>query len=158
MEAGGETLGTLNVMLAILAAVGVSGAGVVLWIYRDRLRDLRTLLTLAALLLTIPLGAQLIRERTDLLPKAEEEVSIVAVEVQQMEEGRSVVYVTLSHPAVAYMVYTPQETGEEKIVVGRGRVEKRTGHSFEVVGGGQAVFVVNGRTMEWGPVEIPHNW
>jgi hypothetical protein len=89
------------------------------------------MLLVLALLSMLPMGAMLVQQRTNLLPKASEELRIVAVEVKNEVKGGAVVYVTLSEPAFAYLGYK-DESGKSKVIMGVGKVEMRYGHAFEI--------------------------
>ena len=97
------SLGWVNVGLGLFIGVIVAGVGAFLWVFRDKLRDARSLLTIAALLISLPLGVRLILERTSFRNIAAEELSIVAVEINQTTAGELVIYLTVSRPAGGYL-------------------------------------------------------
>ena len=154
------SLGWVNVGLGLFIGVIVAGGGAVLWGFWDKLRDARALLTIAALLISLPLGVRLILERTSFRNIAAEELSIVAVEINQTTAGELVIYLTLSRPAVAYMEYKPSGLNKSTLVFALGKVEPRIGHTFvlsDVGQGGEAVFVLTGQKVLWQgvPLVIP---
>lgn len=160
-EADGLIKGGLewvNVGLAAFVVTMVAGMGFFVWAYRDKLRDAKALLTLVALLISLPMAGRLVLERTSFRNIAAEELRIVAVEVNRTSEGESVIYLTLSRPAVAYAQYKDLATNKNALIFALGKVEPRVGHTFVIskVGreGGEVVFVINGREMYWQGVPV----
>src|SRR3972149_7455480 len=137
----------------VMAAVGVAVLGVILWILRARVRDAMTFLVVA--LLAIPIGIKLIQERTVFSSQASDQIKVVDTRAYRTEQGDVVVYVTFSQPAFAILQYQ-DEANRTESVLPVGKVQPRTGHTFELSGlkavSGAMKVVVNG--MSVGEVQI----
>jgi len=146
------SLGWVNLGVGLFIAAIVAGVGFFLWAYRDKMRDARALLTLAALLISLPLAGRLVLERTSFRNIAAEELGIVAVEVNRTDNKDAVIYLTLSRPAVAYIEFKPLRSDESVLMFALGKVEPRIGHTFVLKDngvGGEVIFVLNGQKMLW---------
>ena len=136
----------------VVAVVGAGIFGTIVWIFRDKWRDLRALLTMLVFMAALPMAAVLVQQKTNLFPKAEEPVTIVDVGVNKTNTNELVLYLTLSESAFAYLEYTPNGETEKSVIIPIGPVQKRVGHAFEIkkVGkGGNVAFIVNGRPLLW---------
>lgn len=150
-------VGLANVGLVVVVMGVLAAGGAVLWLFRDRLKEARALLVMILMLMAVPIGARLVQERAGFFSAADTEIKVLAVQVERVE-GKTVVYLTLSEPAVAYLEYREEGALQAKIIVAEGAVERRTGHTF-VIGKigrmvGQAVLVVEGKRMEGQLIDV----
>lgn len=139
----------LLVGLSVLFGVLVIGVGIVVFVYRDKWRDIKAMMTLLAFLAIMPMGAMMVQQRTNWFTQADTEVKIVGVDVQKVSD-KVVVYLTMSESSIAYMNYLPEGSTKKIVVIPVGKVEKRVGQSFEFSPGktgGIATFMVNGREV-----------
>lgn len=144
--------GLVKVGMAVVGvATGVVG-GSVLWLYRDKIRDARSLLAFLIMLMFIPMGASLVLRQTRLQTSADTQPQIVAVDVKKVDAGSTVVYLTLSEPGFVFAQLEEKNSGKTKVLVPLGGEEKRIGHTFEIdvakTGGGKLTFTVNGEKVE----------
>lgn len=115
--------------LVILLALGfVVWAG---WTYHKsgRLKNASGIVTLVAMIASLPLGTRLVMERSSFLSRASSEPQVVAVQYQPSGQGGTI-YVTLTEAGFVYMEF--ETNSGKQIVLGQGKVEPRIAHSFVI--------------------------
>ena len=140
-----------SLLIVGIIVLGLAFTVWVIWAYHKsgRLKNVSGIVTVIAMIASLPLGIQLAMERTHLFSQAAVDPAVAAVQVQRMEENDTdVVYITLTDAGFSYL-----EMGQgdnKQIIMSQGQIEPRIAHSFVVpkaskITGMQAAIYVNGK-------------
>lgn len=118
------------------------------WMYHKngRLKNASGIVTLVAMIASLPLGTRLVMERSSFLGRASSEPQVVAVQYQPTEKGGTA-YITLTEAGFVYVEF--ETVRGKQIIVSQGKVEPRIAHSVVISDPqefmGEGKIFVNGR-------------
>jgi hypothetical protein len=141
-----ESMRVVNIGLGAFAGAIILFGLLILWINRERFRGLNGMLSLAVLLIGLPLGMRLAVEKTNLYPLAVSRALIKDINITSPDTETRKVEIVLSGPAVAVLEFTPTNSKQTFSVIPDSGLENQSAHVFIIknFSPGEAIFVING--------------